>query len=142
MLSKKKSNIISVDTFIGEKSFFEGNIDLEGTIRVDGKTVGEIKAEGDIIIGEKATISGNIFANNIIISGVVEGNVTARQQLRLTNTAKLTGDIKAHSLITDDGALFQGNCEMIENGPKQEKLPEASESLINGKKEKDKAVNK
>ncbi|WHH58904.1 polymer-forming cytoskeletal protein [Petroclostridium sp. X23] len=114
MFSKKSSDSLPVDTFIGEKSTFEGNIKLQGTVSIDGKVLGEITAEGDVIIGEKANITGNIYANNIIISGSVKGNITATGQLRLTTTAKLMGDIKIGSLITDDGAVFQGNCGMLD----------------------------
>ncbi|MBZ4644990.1 MAG: hypothetical protein PWR27_792 [Petroclostridium sp.] len=120
MFSKKSSSSYSVDTLIGANSFFEGNIKLDGTIRIDGKTRGEVKAEGDVIIGEKATVWGNIYANNVIISGIVEGNITAKGQLRLTTSAKLTGDIKTNSLIADEGAIFHGNCAMMENSTRQE----------------------
>ena len=115
MFLSKKARASAVDTLIGENSCFEGNIRSDGTIRIDGKTNGDINAEGDIIIGETASIKGNISGMNIIISGKVNGNVEAKGQLRLTVSAQLSGDIKMHSFIADEGAVFQGNCTMLEN---------------------------
>ncbi|NLY42423.1 MAG: polymer-forming cytoskeletal protein [Clostridiaceae bacterium] len=122
MFSSIRARTITVDTLIGEGSYFEGNIQSEETIKIDGKIHGEIRAGGDIIIGEKAHIQGNIFGTNIIISGKVEGNVEARGQLRLTVSAQLIGDIKINSFIADEGAVFQGNCTMLEVPVSRENL--------------------
>ncbi|MCG8502792.1 MAG: polymer-forming cytoskeletal protein [Firmicutes bacterium] len=118
MLSKKKSQTISVDTLIGKNAFFEGNLKLEGTIRIDGKVNGEIEVKGDVVIGETALVTGNIVSTNVIISGTVEGNVIAKEQLRLTSSSKLVGDIKMNSLIADEGAILNGNCGMLDNTKK------------------------
>lgn len=117
MMSKRRSNEISVDTLIGKNTYFEGNIKSDGTIRIDGKIKGEIESKGDVVVGESGSIIGNIECMNVIISGSVEGNVIAREQLRLTPTAKLVGDIKMNSLITDEGASFTGNCGMVDKAP-------------------------
>ena len=122
MFLNKKARRFAVDTLIGEGSCFEGNIQSEDTIRIDGKIHGEIRAGRDIIIGEKAFVKGNLFGSNIIISGKVEGNVEAKGQLRLTVSAQLTGDIKISSFIADEEAIFQGNCTMLEVPARNESL--------------------
>ncbi len=114
MFSKNKTNVISVDTLIGKNTTFEGNIKLGGIIRIDGKVKGEISSTGDVIIGEDAKVIGNIMCNNIIISGIVEGNITAKEQLRLTSTAKLSGDTSMNCFITDEGAQVNGKCIMVD----------------------------
>ncbi|MGE4282531.1 MAG: polymer-forming cytoskeletal protein [Clostridia bacterium] len=133
MFTKKTSGSIPVDTFIGENSTFEGNIKLKETIKVDGKVIGEITAEGDVIIGDSAIISGNIYANNVIVAGSVNGNVTAKNQMRLTVTSKLIGDIKTYSLIIDEGAMFQGNCGMLDR-PSEPVISETSNTSPKQKK--------
>ncbi|NLD46275.1 MAG: polymer-forming cytoskeletal protein, partial [Clostridiaceae bacterium] len=115
MFNKKEtSNPNSFDTLIGSNSVFEGNIETEGTIRVDGKVIGNLKVNGDVYIGKDALINGNIDANNIFLSGRVEGNIEAKGVLRALSTAKIIGDIFVHSLITEDGSQFDGKCKMVE----------------------------
>ena len=43
--------------------------------------------------------------------------------MKILSTAKLYGDIKVISFVADEGALFQGKCEMLEDA-QEEKAPE------------------
>lgn len=115
MFGKKNSNNLNnIDSVIGINSIFEGNIESEGSIRVDGKIKGDIKVSGDVFVGSNAVITGNIFANNINLSGTIEGNIYSTGVLRILSTAKLFGDIQVHSFVADEGGLFQGKCSMID----------------------------
>lgn len=83
MFNKKESSSPDVfDTLIGVNSILEGNITTEGTIRIDGKINGDIKVKGDVYIGKDAHVNGSIFANNVYISGRVDGNIEAKGILR------------------------------------------------------------
>jgi cytoskeletal protein CcmA (bactofilin family) len=106
-----------VDTLIGSNTSFIGNITSEGSIRVDGKVRGDIQATGDVYIGENSTITGNINCSNVHLSGTIEGNITAKGVLKILSTAKLYGDIKVNSFVADEGALFQGKCNMMDDAP-------------------------
>ena len=103
-----------VDTIIGNNSSFIGNFESEGSVRVDGKVKGDLKAAGDIFIGSGASITGNVTAGNVHLAGTIEGNITAGGMLKILSTAKLYGDIKVNSFIADEGAIFQGKCNMVE----------------------------
>ncbi|WZL71600.1 polymer-forming cytoskeletal protein [Clostridiaceae bacterium 35-E11] len=100
------------DTLIGKNSKFEGKLDAEGTVRIDGEFHGNIKVIGDLIVGEEGKMLGDVSASNIIISGIVEGNIIASNQLTITNTATVLGDIHITSLIVEEKAIFQGQCTM------------------------------
>ena len=104
----------SFDTLVGVNTIFDGNIESEGTVRVDGKVKGYLKISGDVYVGPDAVIKGNIFGNNVHISGNVEGNVVSKGVLRILSTARLIGDINVHSFVADEGGIFQGKCHMIE----------------------------
>lgn len=117
MFKKETSSPDAFDTLIGINSTMEGNIETEGTIRIDGKVNGDVKINGDVYIGKDAIINGNIFASNIFVSGKVEGNVEAKGILRALATAQLYGDIMVHSLITEEGSIFEGKCRMIAVDP-------------------------
>lgn len=106
-----------VDTLIGFNTTFTGNITSEGSIRIDGKVKGDIQVTGDVYIGENSVIKGNIDSANVHLSGTVEGNITAKGVLKILSTAKLYGDIKVNSFVADEGALFQGKCNMTDSTP-------------------------
>jgi cytoskeletal protein CcmA (bactofilin family) len=116
MFSSKKKEVTSkkvFDTLIGTNTTIEGNIDSGGTVRIDGKVNGDLNVEGDVYIGREAFVTGNIHAASIHLSGTVQGNIHATNLLRLLSTAKLYGDIQVQSFVADEGAVFQGNCSMI-----------------------------
>ncbi len=115
MRRKNTSFRDGVDTLIGGNTTFTGNIDADGTVRIDGRLIGDVKVTGDCYIGNDAVIQGNIEASNVNLSGTVEGNILAKGILKILSTAKLYGNIKINSFIADEGALFQGKCEMLDS---------------------------
>lgn len=134
MFNKKDSGFREgVDTLVGSNTVFTGNIEAEGTVRVDGKVKGDIKVTGDVFIGDQATITGAIEAANVHLSGTVEGNITVKGILKILSTAKLYGDIKVNSFVADEGAFFQGKCNMMEVTP-IDKPAEKNSSRKNYKK--------
>ena len=108
-------NTDRIDTLIGKNTQFVGNLTAEGTIRIDGKVKGDVTLSGNLIVGEQGSIKGIIKADNIHLSGVIEGNVTSANQIHMSATGKLFGDMTINSVIIDEGGLFQGNCIMMES---------------------------
>ncbi len=111
---KQKNTPLAMDTVLGEFTTFSGNVESEGSIKVLGKIEGDVKASGDVYIEPTSSITGNIYGSNVYISGYIKGNVLAKGILHLMTQAKLYGDIEVNSIVTDEGAIFQGNCRMIE----------------------------
>ncbi len=119
MFSKKKTPL-AMDTVLGEFTSFTGNIESEGSVKVLGRVEGDIRASGDVYIEPTSTVNGNIYGSNVYISGTINGNVLSKGLLHLTSQAKLIGDIEVNSIVTDEGAIFQGTCRMIELSNKEE----------------------
>ncbi|MDH7577406.1 MAG: polymer-forming cytoskeletal protein [Bacillota bacterium] len=113
-----------VDTLLGKNARFEGTIEAEGTLRVDGWFKGTLKANGDIIVGEGAKVEAELEGRHILIAGEVRGRVQAAGKLELTATGKLYGDLEAARLLVEEGAVFQGNCKTSED------VPAAQDSLV------------
>lgn len=122
----KKNNPAVMDTVLGEYSTFTGNVETEGSIKILGKVDGDIKAGGDVYIESTSTVTGNVYGSNVYLSGKVKGNVLSKGILHLQAQARLFGDIEISSIVTDEGAIFQGSCRMIE--VKDEAAPTASAS--------------
>jgi cytoskeletal protein CcmA (bactofilin family) len=104
-----------IETILGAGTIFSGNIESTGTIRIDGRVDGDVKAAGDVFVGTTAVIKGAISAANVQLAGTVEGNIKASGLLQILSTAKLFGDISVNSFVADEGAFFQGKCTMMES---------------------------
>ena len=70
-----------VETIIGKGSKIDGKIYITGSLRVEGRVEGEVKAGGDVFVGEEGLIVASVQARNIIIAGEVQGNVDALEKL-------------------------------------------------------------
>jgi len=129
MLRKKSSSSsITFKTLIGEDTVLDGNIKCNGAVRIDGTVNGSINSESDIFIGEKAVIKGNLYGNSIYVSGKVEGNIYSKSSVHFFSTAYILGDIEAFSIVTDEGAVFNGKCSILTS----DKEPSTSKKLLNG----------
>lgn len=111
---KRDTSSISNDiqTIISQETKIKGSIISEGNIRIDGSVEGEIKAEGNVIIGEQGSVFGDITGDNIMISGCVRGNVTANKKLEILSSGSLYGDVSVAILSVGEGAVFKGNSNM------------------------------
>lgn len=89
-----------------------GTITTDTDFRIDGKVEGEISCQGKIVVGPKATIIGNIQADNAEIQGYVKGNLAIAEKLFLKASAVIEGDIESQTLEIEPNARFNGACVM------------------------------
>jgi len=108
----KKDVIGKIETIIAEGAKIKGDIQSEGTIRVDGEISGHISKATGVIIGRTGKVDGDLRAESAMIGGEISGNVVVEKHLELLSTARVLGDIKAEKLSIQEGAVFQGKCAM------------------------------
>jgi cytoskeletal protein CcmA (bactofilin family) len=109
--SSKKSaplRMAGVPSIISADVVMRGNINSSGEIQFDGSLEGDIKAS-TLIVGEKASVKGEIVCEFVTVRGRVEGGIRAKQ-VALAATAHIVGDILHSSLSVENGAHFDGNC--------------------------------
>ncbi len=107
----KRSNAArasSVPSIISQDVVMRGNINSAGEIQFDGALEGDVKA-GSLIIGDKASVKGEIVCETVVVRGSVEGAIRAKS-VSLASTARIQGDILHSSLSVETGAHFEGNC--------------------------------
>ncbi len=107
------SDDISLTTIVGAGSAFAGNLRVSGAMMVDGDIDGDLEITGNLIIGEKARIRGNISAKSAVISGTVLGDISAPDGIRLTESSTVLGDIATHRLQVEQGVVLHGHCISI-----------------------------
>ncbi|KJS20027.1 MAG: hypothetical protein VR72_16440 [Clostridiaceae bacterium BRH_c20a] len=125
---KEEVNFEKVETLIGVGTHIQGVISSQGTIRVDGTFSGEIKTQGDLVIGDSGAIEANIEARNVLVAGEIKGNLQVKGKIEITPSGKVIGDIKVKNLIVDEGATFKGSCLMDTGQAKTSAKPNIDEA--------------
>jgi cytoskeletal protein CcmA (bactofilin family) len=100
------------ETIIGPTTSIHGDLKADGTLRVDGLVEGTIEAAGNVIIGQTGRVTASIQGQNVLIAGVVRGDVVAAQRLEIVATGKVWGDITVRALLIEEGGLFRGQSIM------------------------------
>lgn len=107
-----------IHAFLGPQTAVEGNLKVDGTVRIDGHLKGSIASEGcTMIVGEKAVIEADISVHTVTVSGEVKGNVNASHRIQLCPTARVSGDLHAPEVLVDAGAVLDGHCTIKRNDP-------------------------
>jgi len=109
---KRPLNDTKALTIIGQGTSVSGEIRSKGTVRVEGFVQGKVHCEDTIVVQETGKVKAELFGAQIIISGEVEGNVTASERLEITTNGKLVGDSTAPKVSIAEGVIFEGKCTM------------------------------
>ena len=108
----KNHNVDRIEAVIGPAASFNGHLKCDGSVRIDGFCEGSIETAGNVIIGEGAKVIADITAENVSVSGVVKGNIAARDRLEILPTGRVWADIAVTSFLIDDGGFFRGEITM------------------------------
>ena len=92
-----------------------GILQTPGEVQLDGTVEGDINC-GKLMVGEKAAITGQIIADEVVIRGKVTGRIRARS-VHLAKTAQVNGDIWYDSLAIEAGAYLDGHCKRNDTQP-------------------------
>ncbi|UCG13589.1 MAG: polymer-forming cytoskeletal protein [Deltaproteobacteria bacterium] len=111
--TEKKKNI-TMDSFIGPNTAFEGKICSEGSVCVEGSLRGGIEATGEVIVGRQSRVKGDIKAESVAVGGHVVGNIISPSGLEISATGRVTGDIQATTICLTPGGVLDGSSKMTE----------------------------
>lgn len=98
--------------FLDVGSHIQGELHFEDTFRLDGKVRGRVVSRGDLVIGEKGEVDGEVDVARVFISGTARGSIKASDRVEITANGKVYADIHTQSLTIEDGAWYEGRCSM------------------------------
>lgn len=123
-------------TVLGPEARFEGSLDFEGDVRIDGYFRGDIVSRDRLIVGEGARIEGTVRVGTLILNGTIEGVVIASQGAELESPGRLVGELHTPSLQVARGVVLDGTVHMMDGGVELAVVPEepveAQSPLISG----------
>ena len=82
-------------------------------IIIYGKVNGDVNTKGPVRIAQQAIVEGNITGSDIRVGGTVNGNIQSNGQVVLGKKSILKGDIIYRKLLIEDGAQFEGKCDLV-----------------------------
>lgn len=101
-----------IKAFLGPGSRFEGKLNFDEMVRIDGFFTGEIHSSDTLIVGESAVIEGQIQVGALILSGSFSGEITATSLIELRAPAKVDGKLETPSLKIEENVVFNGQITM------------------------------
>ena len=103
----------TMSAFLAEGTIFEGTLKFSGILRVDGTIKGDILEGSTLFVGDKAVIEGNINVTHIVLTGEIHGDIVA-DRVEVRPPGQVFGSIEAQKALIDEGAVFVGNCRILQ----------------------------
>ncbi|MCR5725530.1 MAG: polymer-forming cytoskeletal protein [Treponema sp.] len=126
---KEKKNT----TVLGQETVFDGVIEFTDNLVITGTFKGTIKAVGDLEIDKTGICDvDEMFANSIVVSGKITGNIHAPERVELCNGCAVRGTIETGRLRIADNVDFEGKVSMIDSVPDVDLFSVVSEEYKQG----------
>ncbi len=118
----EKTNLNVINSIIGFGTVFNGDLDLSGLLKIDGDFSGSVKAEGKVLIGHTGRAKCSIFANTVVVGGVVKGDIYAEDRVVVLSTGMVLGNIRSPRLIMEEGVIFNGELTIVSKSDENDRI--------------------
>jgi cytoskeletal protein CcmA (bactofilin family) len=112
MFKQKQSKTAEIDTLIGAKTRINGDVEFVGGFHLDGYINGNVKCEvGEdavLSVSEQGCIEGSVVVPNIVLNGIVKGDIEAGDRVELGPKARVLGSVHYTTIETAVGAQILG----------------------------------
>ena len=119
-------------SIIGPGMNIVGDLMTDGTVRVEGRIEGTIRAGKAVVVGKEGEVVGDIYTQDAVVGGKVRGTVTAESRLEMQATCDIEGQITARSqhLQLEEGARFNGQIQMLDGNAPPRALPPTTKAPV------------
>ena len=112
MIKLKGLTAEDLNGFMDVGTEFDGELRFRDTFRIDGRVKGKIISDNTLVVGESGHVEAEIDCGVVSIRGTVSGRIQGRQRIELLAGAKVNGTLISPKLVIEEGAFFEGNCDM------------------------------
>ncbi len=111
--SAKKSASTEHSASIGTSITINGDVTGEENLVVEGVIEGTVNLkDNNLVISENGRLTANINARIIRVDGEVKGELRGTEQIIISPTGQVSGDIRAPRVVLEDGCQFKGSIDM------------------------------
>src|SRR5205814_1130533 len=103
---------------LGKSVVVKGNIYSREDLTIDGEVEGTVECqEHRLTIGPNGKVRASVKAREVVVLGMIHGDVETSDKIEIRKEAKLVGDIKTARIGIEDGAYFKGNIDIVRPEP-------------------------
>lgn len=106
-------------TVVGSDSHFKGELTFDKVAKINGQFDGKITGKGELQVSNNALCKADVELAAAQVDGTIEGNVNAKDTVRLNGSGTVRGDITAAKMVMAEGASFFGMCAVGPDAQKQ-----------------------
>lgn len=121
-MARNDSPVMTEVSRLSHGTKMTGTLVSSTDIRVDGEFEGRIQTSGKVVIGNTATVKGDIVAGSADIWGTVSGNIITGDALSLKEGSHVEATLEVVRISVEMGAEFNGSCRMIAAGDFESRL--------------------
>ena len=92
---------------VAKKTKIIGAITNSSNLHIDGTFEGVIYNTINLTIGKSGEVIGEIYAENIIVSGLLDGKIEC-DNIQILNGGKVVGELKYNDIKIENDAKFEG----------------------------------
>ncbi len=112
---------------IGPQSRFQGEVGGSEDLVVEGQLEGKVHLEQCVVtVAASGELKGDVFAERVVIEGKVYGNLHANNEIVVTESGVVEGNLHTPRVTLRDGCRFQGSVDMGKGQDKKEAKPGVS----------------
>jgi cytoskeletal protein CcmA (bactofilin family) len=116
MFKRKQNKNLKIDTLIGAGTRINGDVEFSGGLHLDGYINGNVTGNVDgeqgagttLSVSEQGGIEGSVSASNVILNGIVKGDIDATLRVELGEKARVLGNVRYSAIETAVGAQING----------------------------------
>jgi cytoskeletal protein CcmA (bactofilin family) len=112
MFKPKPNKKAEIDTLIGAKTRINGDVEFVGGFHLDGYINGNVKSEvgsgATLSVSEQGCIEGSVIVTNIVLNGIVKGDIEASDRVEMGPKARVLGSVHYTTIETAVGAQING----------------------------------
>ena len=111
--SARKESSRGQSASIGPSITINGDVTGEENLVVEGVIEGTVNLkDNNLVISENGRLTANISARIIRVDGEVKGELRGTEQVIISPTGQVSGDIRAPRVVLEDGCQFKGSIDM------------------------------
>lgn len=112
---------------IGPQSRFQGEVGGSEDLIVEGHLEGKVHLEQSVVtVAASGELNGDVFAERVVVEGTVRGNLHASNEIVVTESGVVEGNLHTPRVTLRDGCRFQGSVDMGKNQKKAAEKPSES----------------
>src|SRR4051794_5918249 len=111
---------------IHDRLTIRGELDTDGTVRVEGRIEGPMHRAGTLIVGAGGYVVGDVHAKDVVVAGQIQGNVHATGRIEIEAGASVLGEIRANLMVLREGATIHGQVSIGATPPAAVTAPTGS----------------